>query len=461
MLKLNLKGKGFLIWAVTLLLLSAVALNSGEIVFLGPMFILLAPGFLVLGIALGATFFARFYIKRYVNSWIFFLVVLIFFGLNTRIPTLVSDLFTVKWSEENFTRKQAVALSQPIKIIYSGDAFGARRFPYDSARPHCYGDGCFVTKGFRTPLPHIENDYWSESPVSVALDAGFTIAHANEHAPTLEIETKTNEFLLFVNLRLTNADGDTISSAKYVYRNGFPFEPIDDSESADYNKGFSPELKRNFLWHGNYVNYLISDLVASVRSYPIKHFLSKNFEFRDQMNQPEKIQEVKLEVVVEENFDPTLVFKGGDRENAKDPWLEKSWDENRYKYCDTLLKKESPETNGGLTQVWWKFVNDSSGRIKIRRTSHELCDENAVWSFDYGSKHPSVMIAKYKISGELQYQIFFQRPEKIDGYDGMIRRKTFHEKDGHVYFEWMELHRSGFDLAIKRNMAVRFLEPGK
>lgn len=460
MLKLNLKGKGLLIWAVTLLLLSAIALKSGEIMFLAP-FILLAPGLLVLGLALGATFFARFYIKRYESSWIFFLIVLIFFGLNTRIPTLVSDLFTVKWSEENFTRKQTVALSQPIKIIYSGDAFGARRFPYDSARPRCDGENCFVAKGFRTPLPHIDDDYWSESPVSVALDAGFTIAHANEHAPTLEIETKTKEFLLFVNLRLTNADGDAISTAKYVYRNGFPFEPIDDSESVGYYKMFSPELKRNFLWHGNYVNYLTSNLVASVRSYPIKHFLSKNFEFRDQLNQPEKIQEVKLEVVEEENFDPELVFKGIDRESAKDPWPEKGWDEKRYKYCDTLLKKESPEAKGGLSQVWWKFVNDPSGRIKIRRSSLQLCDENTIWLFDYGLKHPDMIIAKYKINGELQYQIFFQRPAKIDGYDGEIRQKTFHEKDGHVYFEWMEAHRSGFDLAIKKNMLVRFLEPRK
>jgi hypothetical protein len=218
-------------------------------------------------------------------------------------------------------------------------------------------------------------------------------------------------------------------------------------------------LALNFMAHGNFVNSLLGRVLAGQISNPIKDFISRNFEVAEHLGQMGGPSQVMLETLAEKTFEPALLIKGENRESAKDPWPEKGWDAERYKFCDNLLRRESQNSHGGLVQVWWIFIQDTTERIKIRRTGNELCDEQSVWSFDYESQRESVTITKYSANGELQYRAIVQRPPAIYGYQGGIRQKTFHEADGYVYFEWRDENRPGFDLEIKRNLSLRFAAP--
>lgn len=449
---------GLLKWSVGLLLLTLLAFAGSEIVFIGPILISLAPNFLLLGLLLLFVLFAKAFIRSGVLLWLLVALAVPLIALNTRIPTLAKDLLAVEWRIEKIGIPLQATRSQPIRLQGEENSISARKFAYDSARPSCYGDGCFITRGFRTPLPHLGYDYWSENPKETILEAGLALAKPDEITPTLDISTAQDGLIFTVRLKLSDSGGNLISSATYKYRNGFPQEPKDDSASADLIKT-SPKLALNYMAHGNFINGLIGRVVAPEVTFPIKSFISRSISLTESPLNAGKIGRVQLETLEQKIFDPALLVKGVNQESAKDPWPEKGWDEERYKFCDNVLKRESPQAQGGMVQVWWVFVQDTTGRIKIRRTSNELCDEQYVWSFDYAAQRPGVVITKYSVIGELQYQVTFQRPPEIYGYQGGIRQKSFHESDGYVYFEWMDVNRPGYDLEIKRNLSVRFLVP--
>lgn len=455
--KSGLKAGKIFIYSIATLLLACLVFNAGGVVFIGPLILSLAPDLLLLAAAGMMTSIVAVFIKRRLIVWAIFVLIVLALGLNTRILDFVHDM-SVEWKSEQYGKRQFVKLSQPIKLKYDGKAISARRFPYDSARPSCYGDGCFITRGFHTPLPHIASDYWSESPRTTVLEAGFTLAKPDERAPTLEVvASETSEFAT-VNLRLLSEDGRLISSAKYTYRSRFLFEPVDDSRSVDY-LGAAPELQRNFLLHGNIINRLLGAVAADVTPDPVHYFLLSSFTVQSAAAQDGEGQLIGVEVLDEKNYEPALEFKGKDREYPVTPWSEKAFDEERAKYCDTLLRKKSPDAIGGMVQVWWVFFQDDTGRKKMRRTGHVLCEENAVWTIDYGAKHPNVAITKYSAQGDLQYQMLVQSPPEIYGYSGSIQTKTFHERDGYLYFEWIYREQSGYDLYVRKTMNLRVALP--
>lgn len=306
------------------------------------MLVAMAPTFLLAGVASGATLVAQFFMRRPWMVWGFFGLALVVLGLNTRLPTFARDLVGTRWAEERLGPQRTVNVSQAVKLRYDGQPISARRAAYDYPAPVCYGDGCFINRGYSTP--HL---YWVERPEKSVLTSGLTLANASARAPTLAIDSSKSDHLLIVGLTLSDPDGRAISTGRYVYRNGFQAEPPDFSDYVrlDTDRAQTIRLAWNFMLHGNLVNVLL-------------------------------------------------------------------------------------------------------GR------------EDAIWSIDYGSRHPQVLIAKYSAAGQLHYQAMFKPPATIGLYQGGILEKTFHEKDGYVYFEWRNSERPAGRVIIKRNMAVRFLIPG-
>ena len=97
-------------------------------------------------------------------------------------------------------------------------------------------------------------------------------------------------------------------------------------------------LALNFMAHGNFVNSLLGRVLAGQISNPIKDFISRNFEVAEHLGQVGGSSQVMLETLAEKTFEPALLIKGENRESAKDPWPEKGWDAERYKFCDNLLR---------------------------------------------------------------------------------------------------------------------------
>jgi hypothetical protein len=450
-------ARTWLTTAIASILLSGLLFFCGDIVLIGPMLLALAPTFLLLGVASGVVFIAQFFLPRRWMVWTLFGVALVVLGLNTRIPTFARDLLEVDWADERMGQKLAVKVTQAVRIRYDGDPISARSMAYAYASPACHGgEACLVTRGFKTPF-----DYWSETPELALRDAGLTLADPSERAPTLAVSASKSDQLLIVRLTLSDPAGQPISTARYVYRNGFHAEPADFSDVVEFrtDAAQTSRLAWNFMLHGNFINVLLGRAVAPVTAFPVKHFLARNFDVRSAAEQVGGIWTVALEVLAEKVYAPALEFKGEKGEAPADPWPETGWDAERYQYCDTLLRPESPSAQMEMGRQWWVFARDPTGRRKMRRTSNELCEENAVWSIDYGTKYPHVLIAKYDATGQLQYQVIFKGPAPIGAYPGGIRQKTFHEKDGYVYFEWMNSDRSANRLIVKRKLALRFLIP--
>jgi hypothetical protein len=449
----------FLSSAVGLLLLSFVALNSGSVIFLAPMLVPLAPDMLLLGLTLGATFIANIFVRRRLPLFAFFLFACIIVGANTRIPTILHDLIYVKWREEQLPNRQVVSVGHAVRLVYDGKILAARQFPYAAALPHCRGDGCFMTDGFRTPLPHIQAEYWLEDPEETLRSAGLSLAEPEERAPTLTVSTARDGYILAVDLRMSDADGNTISSAKYRYRNGFPSEPEDDSNSVE-NSYVPRGLEKNFFLHANVVNAVLGSLAAPTLSYPVKNFLIYNFDIKSVPELSGVVHPIRLETIANEVNSPVLIYDTENHGIARARRPETTRDDKRSRYCDTLFQRDSLKEHGGTAQVWWKFIQDPKSRIKIHRSAGtELCDENGVWSFDYGSASPRVLVTKYKPTGELQYQASYEKPSTSDGYGFQLMEKSLHERDGYLYFDMREEKHTGQTLTIKRTLTVRFPLP--
>ena len=451
-------------YGVGLLIAGLVAASSGWLVFVGPLIVAFAPDFLLAGTVLLAAHEIHSVVRGRAQRLVIIAIITLTLALNTRIPSIVHDLYAVNWSQEKLGEKRLVELSQPIRIVHDGKPITGRHFPYATSRQVCEGDVCFTTRGFRTPWPDSKYDYWAENPVEhVALDLGFSMARPGETAPTLEIKSKASGYLSSFDLRLTDESGRLVSTGEYTYRNGFPLEPVDDNRSGDStHKSAAPGL--SFLLHGNVINDFVGRIVGRITPHPVRHFLAENYQMQDEGKEERTapVKVVRMEVLGEEVYEPPLIFKGGEmkggiRETAADPWPEKGYDADRNKYCDVLMKPESQKVTPGKG-MWWVFAQDPTGRRKVRRTQTELCDERTIWSFAPGNEQ-TMTITKYAATGELLYRLSFQRPSAIYGYSGGVRQRTFQAKDGYIYFEWMDSNRPGYDLHIKRNMRVRIPEP--
>jgi len=117
--------------------------------------VLLAPNLFLAGIVLLSVWAASLFTgdKRLAGALALVLTVLV--GLNTRIPAIASGMLHGTADNLQLTRRLEGAVGQPVHIV-AGAGLQARKQPYASASPACYGDGCLGTKGFATPNPRIE-----------------------------------------------------------------------------------------------------------------------------------------------------------------------------------------------------------------------------------------------------------------------------------------------------------------
>ncbi len=455
-----------LVLAVVLLCLGWLAAHAGIVPIFGLLAAAFAPDIFLIGLLLLAIWLARTLPIGKVAAGLLAVVLSILIGLNTRLPTLVSDIRRGSASDGQVISHLDATVGQPIHVVAQTPETLARRYPYSHAAPACYGDGCIVTKGFRTPYPWIEGDYWHEKVMDVVLAAGFSKANRGESAPTLTIRQDTDEYLSNVHIELLDADGKLLSRYDGRYRNGFPYETKDGIKSDGME---SQSLILQFLLHGNVMNRLAALLLPKAEAYPLASFLKGGNHLRHPqgatlglvMGRPplgsEPVAEkVALEVLEDKTYDPVWIIKEEPLSNIS-KWSEMSWDKVRGDRCNTLLRPEIP--GAPLLQTWHLFVNDPSGRKKVRYAGDAICDPDAIWFLDYVIEKGRTSLTKYSITGDLIYRVSFEKPKEPWGYPGGIPIPTFKAEGGYLQFEWWNTNQSGRDRHVKRSLKVRLKEP--
>jgi hypothetical protein len=444
-----------------------LAAFAGIVPILGPIFAYFAPDLFLFGLVFVSIWGAKVFLPNANNVAVGGLAVFlsVVCGLNTRLPTIVSDVWNGNGNQTQVISRLEGIVGQPIHFAIDTPEISARQNAYSYPRPACHGDGCFQTDGFRTPYPWIETDYWHEKVMDVTLAAGFSMANQGEPAPTLTIKQSKEENVSTIHLELADATGKTTATYDGRYRVRFPFETRDEEKSD----GGPHALALQFLLHGNFLNRLAPIMVRSAANYPLSSFLKiasqlshpqgktlglfSKWSSRD--GEPPSIK-VVLEVLEEKTYDPVWIIKE-EPDSSVSRWSEISWDKTRGVRCQTLLK---PETIGApLMQTWHLFVNDPSGRKKVRYTGTAICDPDAIWFEDYVIERGRMVLTKYSVTGDFIYRISFEQPPAPYGYAGALLMSTFKSSDGFLNFEWWNTSQSGRDRHIKRSMKVRIKEP--
>ena len=446
--------------SIALLFSIASLLWAGRIPFIGPVLVSLAPDFALLALILLTAWFALQITSRSISMLVLAPIALVF-AMNTRLPALATDLVRTNWRVEKFGEVRRVPVSTPIRIIHEGVPLTGRRTAYASAAPAC-GEQCFVTTGFKMPAAWSSSQYWRENPETVLKDFGFVIARPDEPVDLLSIQSTTQGHFLHVTLSLRSAQGQETATARYTYRNGFSWEPKDDHREKTTP---IPQwiIALNFLAHGSTPAKWFGRFVAPVQPEPLQHFLAANFSIPEanfgtfkldgsKSSQVEPVRLATLELLEDKIYSPPLHFKGVNGQSVPD----ETWDAERYKYCDRLLRPENPGPN---SQVWWLFNNDESGRRKMRRSSSELCDADTIWAFQ--NSRSGVNLRKFRANGELLYELTFNPTPGEPSFSGNLDKKSFHAKDGYIFFEWRDISSSGYDLTVHRDRVFRIKEPVK
>jgi len=456
--KLALIGSG-------LLLFSFAAANAGVVPVLGLLVAAFAPDAFLVGNFLLIYAASLFLTRSLLVSAVLAIIATSTVGLNTRLATIYSDFLEGNLSKMQIGVRLQGAVGQPIYLEVDTPVISARRYQYAHAMPHCRGDGCLATSGFKTPYPWLESDYWHEKVVDVVLAAGFSLAKNGERAPTLSVQQSENGMRSSVRFELRDADGKSLATYSGNYRQRFPSETDD---GLDSEKVWAP-LAIEYLLHGNFVNRIVARQIGLPPAYPLTQFLKTATQFshpqgrtlglmspKEAVGSAPPSTHVTLEVLNVKNYDPVWVIKE-EPLSAKSKWSELSWDNKRSDRCRTLLK---PETTGSpLVQTWYLFVNDPTGRKKVRYTGDALCEADAVWFMDYVIENGRMTLTKYSVGGDLIYRLSFDKPEEPYGYPGAILNPTFKEQNGYLSFEWWNTKQSGYDRHIRRSMEVRVREP--
>lgn len=455
---------------VVFLVAAWFAADAGAVVpILGVLVALLAPDLFLGGIAFISIWAANLFTsdKRLAAALALALTVLL--GLNTRIPAITSDILHGTADNLQLTTQLKGAVGHPVHIVAGAD-LQARQRPYSSALPDCYGDGCLGTKGFTTPSPKIEADYWHESVTVAALSAGFVQARPDEGAPTLVVKQDLSGDVSTIHLALLSVSGKVLS--KYIgrYRNGFPFETKDGTGARGQGEQL---LRLEYLLHGNLLNTLIGRLLPNGGPYPLAGFLREAANLSHPQGSELGLasraprlagkypSNVAALVILEDKgyeppWKPTEI---PDPNGYASKWQGMPpWDKERHDRCGTLLK---PEIKAPITQTWYLFVNDPSGRKKVRISSmNAFCDPDALWFLDYVAEEGNVVVTKYRINGDLAYRLSFKKPSSIPGYMGGIPISTFEAEGGFLRFEWWETnHSASRGMEVKRVLKVRLREP--
>lgn len=437
------------------LLLIAVSVPMAVAAFVVPILGLLiasiAPNAFLVGFAIVVFSIARGLSKHRGIATFTTVLITVLLGLNTRLPSVASD--ALDRNHLQVSRKWSGAVGQPLHIESNTPELWARRFPYASVAPACYGDGCFMTRGFRGPLPGISHDYWRENVVDTALAAGFSRALANEKAPRLVVSGSRDEELAAVTIELKDESGSVIARFRGTFRNGYPLETKDNGGGEDVSTLLG---LLQYLMHGNSVSHWLSRSTRPTVQPPLEMFLKTAASLsHPQAREPGNATTVALEILSEKVYEPVWIIKNHD--DGKTNWADLTFDKARYDRCAQLIKLEKPGTP--LMQGWFVFTTDPTGRKKARYTGEVLCEAEALWFFDYAAERGKMILTKYTATGDLVYRISFDKPAPIYGFAGHIMNPTFKEEAGYLHFDWWDSNQSGNDRHVKRSMKVRLTEP--
>jgi len=435
-----------------LLLLGWIAAHGGVVPILGLIAASLAPTIFLAGLLL-VSFGVAFALPiRPLMAAPLAVVLFVGLGLNTRLPDLMQDLADGDGNAVQVITRFNGAVGQPIHIVSNVKELTARYSPSAGAFPACAYDSCLATKGFRTPYPWLRSDYWREDVAQISQFAGFTIAADEERAPTLSIQQETDGVITRIRLQLTSADGVLLSRFSGRYRNGHRYETADGIQSE------SPDLVLEYLLHSNMLNRAVARHTRNGTDSPLYSFLQQATTLSHPQLQPDgrggpEPATATLEVLKEKIYEEPLSI---DAKWGNSKWSELVWDEERDKRCHTMLKDETDPNRGSS---WTLFVNDPSGRKKIRRYGQIFCDPDVVWILQYDGPRNSAWITKYSANGDLLYQIKFDKPAEPRGYPGALLKPSFRVEDGYLQFEWWNSQQGRDVRLLKRRMSVRIKEP--
>ena len=254
---------------VTLMVVAPLLANAGSVPSSGLLAAALSPDLFLGGQAPASFGVASLLTPSRANAAMVAADLCVGAGLNTRLPVLLSDLVAGEGGKPRVVSTLNGVVGQPMHVVSSLPEISARQDQFAHVMPACYGDGCWVTKGFRTPNPEILHDYWRENVVEVVLAAGFSLARPAEAAPSIAVEQSDSGRVTRVRFALKDENGKLLASSDGRYRNGFPAEMEDGAQSREY----SPRLALEYLLHGNLLNTLAGHLARPARSYPLKEFL--------------------------------------------------------------------------------------------------------------------------------------------------------------------------------------------
>jgi len=428
--------------AAGVLALTYIDLHAGGVPIIGPALIFLAPNIFLVGVGLMLAGLMWLVTDRWLVIAPLALVLTVVIGLNTRIPEAWADAHRA-WSSMHVARAYTGTVGQPLIIDSKPPSIEGRQWGYSTVRINCVVEQCFASEGFRTIIPGIESEYWKESIQEVALNAGFTAAAQDERAPRLVVRSEQKDGLLLVHMKLSDSDGSELATGTATYRNGFDAEPRD----GDWNPKLpTRNLALQFLLHGNLVSQKVGDWVGPTAAYPLRTFLQQATELSEPQNGDPVVAE--QDVVHSEHFDPPKTI--GDRP-ASTEWTRLFWDEHREKRCRELIK---PEFVGAHSNFWSVFTNDPTRRHKIRLVPL-ICDDAAIWNFDYGAMPGHVVVSKYDLEGNLKYRLSIAQPA---GH-AVIRQPSFHAEEGTLDFEWWSGSHSGSSYNVTSVTRVRVREP--
>jgi hypothetical protein len=169
-------------------------------------------------------------------------------------------------------------------------------------------------------------------------------------------------------------------------------------------------------------------------------------------------QKVGLEILETKVYEPEWIIKGNNQIQSRD-WEAISWDVERSKKCQALVRRVGDDSDKPELRGWLLFVNDPTGSKKARDSGASFCNTEAIWFTEYATDPRYVILTKFTVAGDFVYRIGFERPDTPSHYLGHIMQPTFREDDGYLYFEWWNTNQSGWDRHIKRAMKVRLHEP--
>lgn len=435
-----------------LVALSLPMSGAGAIIpILGLLIASMAPNVFLVGLAIMVFSSVRRLVKHVPVAVAVTVLIAILFGVNTRLPSVISD--ALDRSDLRIERLLSGAVGQPVHIETNAAELSGRRFPYASVAPACYGDGCYMTKAFGSAYTGISRDYWRENVVDTVLAAGFSKASIKEKAPQVIVSERRDGDILAVTMELKDANGVSLAHFKGRFRNGYPLETKDDGNGG---KVSSPLGAVQYLLHSNSASYWLSRSTRPIVEPPLQAFLKAASSLsHPQAREPSNAVPIALEILTEKIYEPVWIIKNHDDGTTK--WADLVFDKPRHDRCAQLLKLEKAGTP--LMQGWFLFTADPTGRKKARYTGEVLCEAEALWFFDYAAERGKMILTKYTPAGDLVYRISFDKPAPIYGFAGHIMNPTLKAEAGYLNFDWWDSDQAGRDRHIKRSMKVRLAEP--